>query len=307
MVLVLVLVYVGWMAWAAFSVWNSVERVDAEPAGERPAAAAGSNFVLVGTDSRENLDQAERNDLVTGSTEGSRADTVMLLHVPDSGSPTLVSLPRDSIVDVPGIGETKINTAYAAGGPTLLVETIEANTGLRMDGYLEVGFGGFVGLVQTVGGVEMCLPEPVQDERTRLDLPAGCQVLEGAEALNYVRMRYGDPRGDLGRVERQREFLAGIVREVATPSTALLPWRLHSVGTSLTESFVLSEDTSMAEAARIALAMRSVSSGDGQSITVPISDPNAQTAAGSSVIWDEQGAAELWEALRTDSPLTIDP
>lgn len=306
-VLVLVLVYLGWMAWAALSVWGGVARVDAEPGGERPAAGEGSNFVLVGTDSREDLDQDARNELVTGSTEGSRADTIMLLHVPGSGDPTLVSLPRDSYVEVPGYGEDKLSTAYALGGAPLLVETVETNTGLRVDGYLEIGFGGFVGVVETIGGVRMCLDEPVQDERTRLDLPAGCQVLEGSDALNYVRMRYGDPRGDLGRVERQREFLAGVVQRVATPSTVLLPWRLHDVGSALTESFALSEDTSMVEAARIALAMRSVSSGSGQSVTVPISDPNATTAAGSSVIWDEEGAAELWEALRTDSPLTIDP
>lgn len=306
--LLLVLAYVGSMIWAVANIWNSIERVDAAPTNSaRPAAGSGSNFLLVGTDSREDLTRAERNDLVTGHAEGSRADTIMLLHLPDSGTPTLVSIPRDSYVDIPGIGANKINAAYASGGPKLLVDTVEQATDLRIDGYLEIGFGGFVHVVSTVGGVRMCLDEPVQDDKTRLDLPAGCQVLEGAEALNYVRMRYGDPRGDLGRVERQREFLAALTHEMATPSTVLVPWRLHDVGTATGSAMTLGEDTSMWETVQMARGMRSISNGDGQSVTVPVADANYQTNAGSSVLWDEAKAAELFEALRTGDPLSIEP
>lgn len=306
--LLLILVYVGAMIWAVAGVWNSIDRVDATPTNSaRPAAGSGSNFLLVGTDSRENLSRDQRNDLVTGHAEGARADTIMLLHVPGSGDPTLVSLPRDSYVEIPGYGSNKINAAYANGGPALLVDTVEQATDLRIDGYLEIGFGGFVDVVATVGGVEMCLDEPVTDEKTRLDLPAGCQVLEGAEALNYVRMRYGDPRGDLGRVERQREFLAALAQEMATPGTLLVPWRLHDVGTATGSAIALGEDTSMREAISMALAMRSIANGSGQSITVPIADANYRTQAGSSVLWDEAKADELFTALRTDAPLSIEP
>lgn len=306
--LLLVLLYVGSMIWAVASIWGSIDRVDATPtSGDRPSAGAGSNFLLVGTDSREDLTREERNDLVTGHAEGARADTIMLLHLPDSGGPTLVSIPRDSYVEIPGHGSNKINAAYATGGPSLLVDTVEQSTNLRIDGYLEVGFGGFVQVVSTVGGVEMCLDKPVQDEKTRLDLPAGCQVLEGAEALNYVRMRYSDPRGDLGRVERQREFLAALTREAATPGTVLVPWRLHDVGTAAGSAMALGEDTSLWETVRMARGMRAVSGGDGQSVTVPIADANYQTRAGSSVLWDEARAAELFEALRTGEPLSIEP
>ena len=306
--LLLVLAYVGSMIWAVTSIWNSIERVDATPtSSNRPLSASGTNFLLVGTDSRENLSREERNDLVTGHAEGARADTIMLLHLPDSGGPPLISIPRDSYVEIPGQGSNKINAAYAIGGPALLADTVEQSTGLRIEGYLEIGFGGFVEVVATVGGVEMCLDEPVQDEKTRLDLPAGCQVLEGAEALNYVRMRYGDPRGDLGRVERQREFLAALTHEMATPGTVLVPWRLHDVGTATGSAMALGEDTSMWETVRMALGMRAISNGEGQSLTVPVADANYMTSAGSSVLWDEEKATALFEALRNGEPLSIEP
>lgn len=304
----LVLVYVGAMVWAGLGVWNSIGRVDATPTNSsRPAASAGSNFLLVGTDSRENLSRDQRNDLVTGHAEGARADTIMLLHLPDNGDPSLISIPRDSYVEIPEHGSNKINAAYSIGGPSLLVDTVEQSTGLRVEGYLEIGFGGFVDVVATVGGVEMCLDEPVKDEKTRLDLPAGCQVLEGAEALNYVRMRYGDPRGDLGRVERQREFLAALTHEMATPGTVLVPWRLHEVGTATGSAMAIGEDTSMWETFRMAMAMRDISNGNGQSLTVPIANANYQTQAGSSVLWDEEKADAMFQALRDGKPLSIEP
>lgn len=305
---VLVLAYVAAMVWAVASIWSSIEKVDATPqdASARPSGGAGSNFLLVGTDGREELSADERRELVTGSAEGTRADTLMLLHV-GAGGPTLVSIPRDSYVDIPGGGTNKINAAYAQGGPELLVDTVEQATGLRVDGYLEIGFGGFVEVVETVGGVRMCLDEPVQDKRTRLDLPAGCQQLAGAEALNYVRMRYSDPRGDLGRVERQREFLAALADRLATPSTVLVPWRLQQVGTATGQALTIGDDTSPLELGRTALAMRTLAGGGGQSLTVPVADANYATPAGSAVLWDEARATELWEALRTGSSLTIEP
>lgn len=307
-ILVLLLAYVAAMIWAVTSIWNSIDRVDATPTNAaRPAAGSGSNFLLVGTDSREDLTREERNDLVTGHAEGARADTMMLLHLPDSGDPILISIPRDSYVEIPGNGENKINAAYSIGGPSLLVDSVEQATGLRIDGYLEIGFGGFVEVVSTVGGVEMCLDEPVSDEKTRLDLPAGCQRLEGAEALNYVRMRYSDPRGDLGRVERQREFLSALTKEMATPGTMLVPWRLRDVGTATGSAMAIGEDTSMWETGRMALGMRSISQGKGQSLTVPIADANYSTHAGSSVLWDEVKAGEMFQALRDGTPLSIEP
>lgn len=298
----LALLFVGYlvtMVVVATMVWGSINRIDARPeVADRPTGGAGANYLLVGTDSREELTDEQRSEFGTGQFEGSRADTVMLLHVPSSGSPTLVSLPRDSYVEIRDHGWNKLNASHSLGGAALLVDTVEQSSGLSIDGYLEIGFGGFVGVVDKVGGVEMCLDQAIQDEKAHIDLPAGCQELSGADALGYVRMRYSDPRGDLGRVERQREFLAALVNRMAAPSTVLVPWRLHDVGTATGGAIALGEDTTMLEAARMALAMRTVSQGNGTSVTVPIANADYPTNVGSTVLWDEQGAAELWSALR---------
>ncbi len=123
--------------------------------------------------------------------------------LPGGGKPALISIPRDSYLEIPGEGRNKVNAAFAIGGPALLVATLEDATGLRIDGYVEIGFGGFASVVDSLGGVEMCLPKALADEKAHIDLPAGCQTLDGANALGYVRARYSDPRGDLGRAERQ--------------------------------------------------------------------------------------------------------
>ncbi|WP_238348541.1 LCP family protein [Ornithinimicrobium pratense] len=304
----LLVAYLVTMVVVVTMIWGNINRVDAAPdASDRPAASAGANYLLVGTDSREELSDDQRSQFATGNFEGHRADTVMLLHVPGFGDPTLVSLPRDSYVEVRGHGWQKLNSAHSFGGPELLVDTVEQSTGLRIDGYLEIGFGGFVNVVEHVGGVEMCLDAPIQDTRAHIDLPAGCQELSGAEALGYVRMRYSDPRGDLGRVERQREFLAALVQRMASPATLLNPVRLHQVGTATGDSMSFGEDTSMFEAGRMVLAMRAVSAGSGTSTTVPVADADHRTNVGSTVLWDEQGASALFTALRNGDQVTVDP
>lgn len=289
-------------------VWGSVSRVDATPdVADRPGGSSGAAYLLVGTDSREQLTDEERSEFGTGQAEGSRADTVMLLHVPTMGDPTLVSLPRDSYLPIRDQGPNKLNAAHSTGGPALLVDTVEQATGIRVDGYMEIGFGGFVGVVEEVGGVHMCLDAPVQDDKAHIDLQAGCQDLTGPEALGYVRMRYSDQRGDLGRVERQRQFLSALVNQMASPATVLNPLRLHSVGTTTGEALALGEDTSMLEAGRMALAMRTIAGGGGHSLTVPVANPNHPTNVGSTVLWDEAGAAELFSALREGRPVTVEP
>jgi hypothetical protein len=124
----------------------------------RPAAAAGTNWLIVGSDSRAGLSAEDQERLATGDVGGQRTDTMMLLHIPDNDTkPTLVSLLRDSYVDIPGKGKNKLNAAYAFGGPKLLARTVEQATGLRLDHYVEIGLGGFADMVDAVGGVEMCL------------------------------------------------------------------------------------------------------------------------------------------------------
>lgn len=301
--LIPVLVWGGMEWWAVSSAWDAVNRVDAMPDGERPAAGKGKNFLFVGSDSVAGLTEAERRRLQASSPEGARSDTIILLHVPESGDPTLVSIPRDSYVSIPGYRKNKINAAYALGGPRLLVETVEANTNLRIDGYLETGYAGFVGLVDDLGGIEMCLSSPFVSKTNRLDLPAGCQEFTGQKALLYVRSRKDDPLGDLGRAKRQRQFLASVIKEVTTPSAVLNPFELKRNGTAVAGSLTIDQDDTRWEMLTVLRALRSVSAGQGRSVAVPASDLNYRTPAGSSVKWDDARAAALFEALRTDSPI----
>ena len=274
--------------------WSQVGRVDDAPGGERPAEQPGQTFLLVGSDSREGLSRAEQQKLGTGSTEGQRTDTVMLLHVPVGGQPVLISIPRDSYVAIPGHGQNKINAAFAFGGAELLEQTVEQSTGLRVDGYLEIGFGGFVNVIDALDGIRMCLPRAIEDADSHLDLPKGCQTLGGTDALGYVRMRKADPRGDLGRVERQREMLGAVAAKAASPASLMNPVRYWRLNNAAAQSIRVGEDTSLWKMGALGLGMRSVAAGDGLTLTVPVSDADASTPAGSAVLWDEKKAAAMF-------------
>ena len=150
---------------------------------------------------------------------------MMLLHIGDRDT-TLVSLPRDSYLPIPGHGADKLNAAFADGGPKLLAETIEQSSGLRIDHYAEIGFGGFVGMVDAVGGVRMCIETPVRDKKAGIDLRAGCQRLDGRNALGYVRSRHAFAGGDLDRVKHQQQFLAALVHRATSPGALANPVRI---------------------------------------------------------------------------------
>jgi LCP family protein required for cell wall assembly len=300
----LVLTYLVVLVAVPILAWNRVDKVPFAPTGDRPADSSGTNYLLVGSDSREGLTPEQRARLGTGSASGRRTDTIMLLHVPSfGGPPVLVSIPRDSYVPIPGRGRNKINAAFAYGGPRLLTETVENVTGLRVDSYVEIGFGGFVDVVDSLGGVEMCLPKPVEDEKAHIDLPAGCQELDGPNALGYVRARYFDPKGDLGRVERQRQFLSAVMAKTLSPSTIFNPIRYTTVGLAMGDALAVGEDTGIVDAARFALAMRAISSDKGITLTVPIENPDYRTPAGSAVKWDSTKALALFRALRDGNPV----
>jgi LCP family protein required for cell wall assembly len=290
----LLLLVLVWLIGVPAYAWSKVERLDADPDGERPANQPGQTFLLVGSDSREGLSPEERKRLGTGSTAGRRTDTIMIVYVPPGGRPALISVPRDSFLPIPEHGSNKINAAYAYGGPELLVQTVERNTGLRVDGYIEIGFGGFVNVIDAVGGIEMCLPKAIKDRDSHLDLPKGCQTLDGTTALGYVRMRKADPRGDLGRVERQREMLAAVAKKAASPATVFNPVRYWRLSNASTQAITLDEDTSLLQTARLGLAMRRIAGGNGLTLTVPIADNDASTSVGSAVLWDKKKAKAMF-------------
>lgn len=278
--------------------YSRIDKVEAITDYEgRPEPASGTNWLIVGSDSREGLSDEEIKDLRLGKVEGRRTDTIILLHRPASGKPTLVSLPRDSYVPIPGQGRNKLNAAYALGGPQLLVQTVETVTGVRIDHYTEVGFGGFVGMTDAVGGVELCPERRIKDRKSGLNVQKGCQEMDGPTALAYVRARYFDPKGDLGRVERQQEFLGAVFDEATGPAVLLNPFRWVALGNASTTALTIDEGDGPLSLLQFALTMRTVAGGDGRRITVPVADPNYPTAVGSAVRWDRERALELFRSL----------
>ena len=296
--LLVVAVLLAYLLGVPLATWPFMPRADATPAGERPADTPGHVFVLAGSDSRAGLSTEEQNTLGTGSDAGQRTDTIMLLYVPPSGRAALISIPRDSYVAIPGRGKNKINAAYSFGGPKLLVQTVEQNTGLHVDGYVEVGFGGFVNVVDAVGGIEMCPANAIKDKDSNLDIPAGCQLMDGTTALGYVRMRKADPEGDLGRAKRQREMVSALAKKVLSPATVLLPWRWWGVNSSASKSLTIGDSTGPFEFAGLVSAAMKVGAGQADTLSVPVGNPNAHTSAGSSVLWDTKKAAAMFEAMK---------
>jgi LCP family protein required for cell wall assembly len=267
----------------------------------RPAAGRGTNWLLVGSDSRQGLSPEQQRDLATGGDIGSsRTDTILLVHVPGFGSSiptTVVSIPRDSYVPIPGQAKDKINAAFAAGGATLLTQTVEQATGLRLDHYAEVGFNGFAVLVDALGGITACLTAPIDDPLAGVDLPAGCQELDGRSALGYVRSR-ATPRADLDRMVNQRQFMSALLQRAASPTVWLNPWRWYSVPRAAAAALTVDEGDHVWDLARLGWAMH----GSTIAMTVPIGELT-DSDAGSVVVWNHDAARALFDALDSDAPV----
>jgi LCP family protein required for cell wall assembly len=268
---------------------------------DRPGTGRGTNWLLVGSDSRQGLTVEQQKALATGGDIGSgRTDTILLIHVPGLGSSTratVVSIPRDSYVPIPGHGKDKINTAFAMGGAPLLTQTVEQATGLRLDHYAEIGFGGFAGLVDALGGVTLCLPKPINDPLAGIDLPAGCQKLDGRNALGYVRTR-DTPRADLDRMVNQRQFMSALLQRAASPAVWLNPWRWYSVPHAAVDALTVDQSDHVWDLARLSWALH----GSITTITVPIGEFTSSDA-GSVVVWNHDVARELFHALASDAPV----
>lgn len=191
-----------------------------------PATGDARTFVIVGSDTREGLDDLDN----FGSAGGERSDVVMLVRLdPDNGSARMLSIPRDLRVEIPGHGTNKINAAYAFGGPSLLVDTIKSNLGVSVNNYVEIDFVGFQTLIDEVGGIEMSFSHPARDAKSGLDVEAGTHTLSGEEALAYARSRsYQELQNgswvsveanDIGRTQRQQEVMRAIVSSLKRPSS----------------------------------------------------------------------------------------
>ncbi|ULR52504.1 LCP family protein [Streptomyces deccanensis] len=309
--LVLLLVPVGTYLWAD-SALN--RQVSLEEIGSRPPQGSGTNYLIVGSDSREGLTEEDRKKLRTGAFQGGRTDSMILLHTGANGT-TMVSLPRDSWVTIPQTlrpqtgkvhpaSEDKLNAAYSLGGPQLLVQTVEHNTGLRIDHYVEIGLGGFVDVVDAVGGVEMCVDRDIKDKSSGLDVKRGCQVFDGRTALAFVRQRKQEARGDLGRTRNQQEFLAALAERATRSDVVLNPSRLLPAAEAGLDTLVVDKGTDLPELVTLLQAVRSVTGGGGRQINVPVSDVRFRTSKGIAVRWDGARAKRLFTELRNDLRVT---
>jgi LCP family protein required for cell wall assembly len=304
-VLLLVLACILFLVLVPIAAWTKVSKVNAEPAGNRPSSTPGTTYLLVGSDSRRGLTASQNQDLGTGgvAVDNGRTDTIMLMHVPSGGGPTLLlSIPRDSFVSIPGFGQNKINAAFSLGGPRLLVRTVESATGVRVDDYVEIGFTGFVKLVNAVGGVTICPNQPINDPKADLQVRKGCQHADGKTALGYSRSR-AFPLGDITRAEHQREVVNATAKKAASWQTVVLPWRYWKINFAGAESVRVGLNVGPVAMAKFAWAM--AHSNEGKKCIVPYTSLGASTSAGSAVLWDTARARVLFQQIRNDNTKAI--
>ncbi|WP_338401714.1 LCP family protein [Flaviflexus huanghaiensis] len=292
LVLLLVIALVAWPVFLYFYGDSKLQHVEALSGAPN---TPGRTVLFAGTDRRS-------EDGINDGVEGQRSDSIMLVHVPESGNPSLISLPRDTYVSIPRYGNAKLNAAYSVGGPQLLVETVEGLSGLTIDHYVEVGMDGISSLVDAVGGVELCLDYDVNDTMSGLVWEAGCHDSNGETALAFTRMRYSDPLGDIGRTARQRQVIAKIMDKAASPATLINPVRQYSLVGETTSALTVDEDMSLFELGRIALPMRTIMGPNGVIGTPPIVDVNYQPGGvGSTVLLDPQGTEEFFAKVADGS------
>lgn len=294
--LVLLLMIVGAGVWADTSLARTEALTNYDG---RVADTPGTNWLLVGSDSRTGLSPEEEAALATGGDIGTgRTDTILLINIPADGPTTMVSLPRDWYVPIPGYGSDKLNAAFALGGAPLLTQTVETVTGLRMDHYAEVGFGGFADMVDAIGGVDLCVPYDINDPLAGIDLRAGCQELSGAEALGFVRTR-ATPLADLDRMNNQRLFLSSLLSKATSPATFLNPFRAIPLVRGTVGSLQVDNGDHIWNLGSLAWALR----GDMVTTTVPISGFEDVGGSGNVLLSDRERASQFFDLLATGQQL----
>ncbi|OKI17366.1 LCP family protein [Streptomyces sp. CB03911] len=320
--LAFVLLACGALVWIAYRKLDGNIRTDtatqrllAKLEAERPSRTAGArgaeNILLIGSDDRTGANAAY------GSAGGRRSDTTILLHIAaDRRHATAVSIPRDVMVTVPscelpdgtrtGTRTVQFNAAFETGGPACSIRAVEQLSGIRIDHHMILDFTGFKSMVDAVGGVEVCVPQPIHDKDAKLDLPAGRQTLHGEQALGYVRARESLGDGsDTQRMGRQQQFLASLIRKVQSQGVLLNPARLWPVLDAATSSVEADEGlSSLGALYDLTWDLRSMQPANVVFLTAPRRpyrpDPDRDEFV-------QPQTAQLFTELREDRLLTVRP
>jgi LCP family protein required for cell wall assembly len=294
-------------AWGLTSYVNShLSRVNAGTTGT--PSSGPLNILVAGLDERSGLTPHQQALLHVGSSQGEvDTDTLMLVHVPaDHRYVRVVSLPRDSWVNIPGHGMSKINAALGLGGPQLMVQTVEQATGLTVNDYVEVNFLGFVKVIDALGGVNICLPYAVDDRYSGLHMSAGMHHVNGITALEFARDRHSFPTSDLARIQDQQQLVSTALSKGISSGMLANPLRLESFLSATAAAIKVDQGFNVV---RLADELRGLSPGDVTFTTVPLSNASYVTPTGeSAVLWNTSAAGALFNELKTDqAPATQAP
>lgn len=278
------------------------------PEAERPqkvtgAGAGAMNILLAGSDRRSETGTTGEGAGDAFESKGQRSDTIMVMHITaDRKSAYLISIPRDSWVQIPGKGTNKINAAYALGGPQLYIQTIEKITGLRIDHLAVIDWNGFKALTDALGGVSMTF-----DKETRAASGAtfgpGTETLTGEEALDYVRERKHLPGGDFDRIKRQQNFLRALMKQTLSNGTVTNPVKLTAALNAVTQNLSVDDKFTTGEMRSLAVGMRNLRGSGVTFMTVPTKGTGMEGSQ-SVVYLDKAKAAELWTSVRKDDIAT---
>ena len=298
--LLLLLVVVGGYLYAQ-SVFDRIEKIPLA-AELTSSGGSGTNYLIVGSDSRElaDLEAAGLNPAAFADGGGQRSDTMLLLRFEGSQA-TMMSIPRDLYVPIADTGgSSKINAAYN-GGPSRLVRTIQQSLDLPIHHYLEVDFVSFAGLVDALGGITIDFPHPAIDVQSGLDVKeAGAVELDGPQALAFVRSRHYeeiidgqrvlDPTADLGRVQRQQQFLKAVFSEMGSTAN---PFTLAKAASSSADGLRIDDTFGMLDALRFAWRLRSL---DPTPVELPVE--LGSNASGSVLFLVQPGAEAALAQMR---------
>ncbi|MFJ3235245.1 LCP family protein [Streptomyces sp. NPDC086787] len=301
----------GTYAWAESELHRDV---DLAAYSHGRASGEGTNYLIVGSDSRDGLSDSDVRDLHAGGGGGRRTDSIIVLHTGARGA-VMLSLPRDSWVTIPGFHDPatgkrvpptkdKLNAAFAYGGPELLAHTIEHNTGIRIHHYAEIGFAGFVKVVDAIGGVRFCLDRDIKDEKSGADLRSGCRTLNGRQSLAFVRERHQEAEGDLGRSRNQQRFLSALADKAGRSKTFLDPTQMYPALTAGLDALVVDRNMDLQRLMGMFRSLRGPN-GTAKQVTVPVDAVGLPTAKGNVIRWDADRAAVLFRQIRDDRPVTV--